>query len=120
MRIEPAVHLQIAARTGFGRRWLGFAVQRIVLGALVIAGAEALPLPVGDGLVCFTYLGNAGWDSWDSRTAAEALQNVHEFALEIKAASPRSRVFIPEYFKPFAVDARGHSPGSCPLPPPSH
>jgi L-ascorbate metabolism protein UlaG (beta-lactamase superfamily) len=31
--------------------------------------------------------------------SAEALENVHQFAAEIKAASPATRVVIPEYFK---------------------
>lgn len=60
------------------------------------------------------------WDSWDSKTYDQALQNAREFALEIKAASPGSRVFIPEYFKPFAVTTHGHSVGGCRLPSPAH
>ena len=34
-----------------------------------------------------------------SPISAEALENVHQFAAEIKAASPATRVVIPEYFK---------------------
>jgi hypothetical protein len=31
--------------------------------------------------------------------SAESLENVRQFAAEIKAASPATRVVIPEYFK---------------------
>ena len=34
-----------------------------------------------------------------SPITADALDNVHQFAAEIKAASPKTRVVIPEYFK---------------------
>lgn len=34
-----------------------------------------------------------------SPISADALDNVHQFAAEIKAASPRTKVVIPEYFK---------------------
>jgi L-ascorbate metabolism protein UlaG (beta-lactamase superfamily) len=45
------------------------------------------------------------WDSWDSKSLDDALRNVREFAAEITAASPRTRVVIPEYFKPFGLGA---------------
>jgi L-ascorbate metabolism protein UlaG (beta-lactamase superfamily) len=53
------------------------------------------------------------WDSWDSKSLNDALRNVREFAAEIRTASPRSKVVIPEYFKPMAVGSGGHLDGSC-------
>jgi len=53
------------------------------------------------------------WDMWDSKSSDEALRNVREFAAEIKAVAPRSRVIIPEYFTPFTVGASGHYARSC-------
>jgi L-ascorbate metabolism protein UlaG (beta-lactamase superfamily) len=40
------------------------------------------------------------WDSYGNMTRDQALKGVQEFAAEIKAASPKTRVIIPEYFVP--------------------
>lgn len=40
------------------------------------------------------------WDSYGNATRAEALSGVREFFAEIKAASPGTRVLVPEYFVP--------------------
>ena len=40
------------------------------------------------------------WDSYGNMTRDQALQGVKEFAAEIKAASPKTQVIIPEYFIP--------------------
>jgi L-ascorbate metabolism protein UlaG (beta-lactamase superfamily) len=40
------------------------------------------------------------WDSYGNATRAEALRGAKEFAGEVHAASPKTRVIIPDYFKP--------------------
>jgi len=61
------------------------------------------------------------WDSWDSKSRDDALRNVEQFAAEIRAASPRTQVIIPEYFRPVAPGGHGRAAESCssgqPLPP---
>jgi L-ascorbate metabolism protein UlaG (beta-lactamase superfamily) len=42
------------------------------------------------------------WDSWASATDEAARREADQFAAEIRAASPRTRVIIPDYFKPIA------------------
>jgi L-ascorbate metabolism protein UlaG (beta-lactamase superfamily) len=43
------------------------------------------------------------WDSWISATAEKAHQNALEFAAEITAASPATRVIVPAYFEPITL-----------------
>ncbi len=43
------------------------------------------------------------WDSWVTASDEKARQGALEFAAEIKAASPGTRVLIPDYFKPIAL-----------------
>lgn len=43
------------------------------------------------------------WDSYGSKTEEQALQNAREFANEIHAISPGTKVVIPEYFKPITI-----------------
>jgi L-ascorbate metabolism protein UlaG (beta-lactamase superfamily) len=40
------------------------------------------------------------WDSYGNATREQALKGVQQFSVEIKAASPKTRVVIPEYFVP--------------------
>ncbi len=38
------------------------------------------------------------WDDYAIKPRAEALQGVNRFAAEIRAASPRTKVVVPDYF----------------------
>lgn len=40
------------------------------------------------------------WDSYGNATRAKALRGANEFAREVRKASSKSRVIIPEYFRP--------------------
>ena len=43
------------------------------------------------------------WDSYANATVEQSRREVQQFAAEIKAASPHTRVIIPEYFKPMTL-----------------
>jgi L-ascorbate metabolism protein UlaG (beta-lactamase superfamily) len=43
------------------------------------------------------------WDSWAATSEEKARREVDQFAAEIKAASPRTRVTIPDNFKPMIL-----------------
>jgi L-ascorbate metabolism protein UlaG (beta-lactamase superfamily) len=53
------------------------------------------------------------WDSWGSKTEEAASKNATEFASEIRAAAPRTKVLIPGYFKTFGVDSVSKYAGDC-------
>jgi L-ascorbate metabolism protein UlaG (beta-lactamase superfamily) len=55
------------------------------------------------------------WDSWASKTEAQALKGVSEFATEIRAASPHTKVFVPKYFEAFSLGAGSNSVTACNL-----
>ena len=40
------------------------------------------------------------WDDYGTKPRSEALKGVHLFSAEIRAASPRTDVIVPDYFKP--------------------
>jgi L-ascorbate metabolism protein UlaG (beta-lactamase superfamily) len=43
------------------------------------------------------------WDSYGSKSEKQARENVEEFSVEIRAASRKTKVIIPEYFKAIAL-----------------
>jgi L-ascorbate metabolism protein UlaG (beta-lactamase superfamily) len=55
---------------------------------------------LGDPAVVFP----THWDQYANKTAAQAHLEAEQFAAEIKAASPKTRVIIPEYFKPMTLN----------------
>ncbi len=44
------------------------------------------------------------WDSYANATVEQSRRGVAEFSAEIKMASPRTRVIIPDYFKPITLE----------------
>jgi L-ascorbate metabolism protein UlaG (beta-lactamase superfamily) len=43
------------------------------------------------------------WDDYGTKPREEALRQVHTFVAEVHAASPRTRVIVPEYFTPIEL-----------------
>ena len=43
------------------------------------------------------------WDDYGSKPRAEVLKEVSVFTAEIHAASPRTKVIVPDYFTPIAL-----------------
>ncbi len=40
------------------------------------------------------------WDSYGSMSEEQARKGVQEFVTEVKVASPKTRVIVPQYFQP--------------------
>jgi L-ascorbate metabolism protein UlaG (beta-lactamase superfamily) len=62
----------------------------------IYAYSSRLMRALGDPAVVFP----THWDSYANATVEQSRREVEQFAAEIKAASPHTRVIIPEYFKP--------------------
>ena len=43
------------------------------------------------------------WDSYGSMSEEEATKGVQEFVTEVKVASPKTRVIVPQYFQPISL-----------------
>lgn len=57
---------------------------------------ERLMRALGDPAVVFP----THWDDYGTKPRSEALKQVRTFVAEVRAASPRTRVIVPQYFRP--------------------